>query len=555
MSNSVAAHPKPRIRFTFWHGITLGAVLIFVLFLIYPLARLLLSSMASDTDVALKTYLDFFTKRYYYETLLHSLVASVLAVVMATLIGAPLGYVVNRFNIPGKSFLRAAIVLTFVSPPFIGAYAWVLLLGNNGWVTKALAAAGVSMPSIYGLSGMVLVFTLQAMPFMFLMVGSGLKSVDQSVEDASTNLGRRPFGAVISAIAPLMIPAISTGALLVFVTSFSDIGTPQILGGDYRMLATLIYSEFNSEHGGTPVAASSLAFIMLVVTIGALLVQRSFSKRRSFGQETVNPLRPIRLRGWKRFAASVFSYVVVLLSGLPLLTIVIASFLRSRGPLLVAEFTLDGYRDATRLSRALFNTLTFSAISTLIAVAIGCLVGYVVTRQRTRLAGLVDAFSMVPFAVAGVVMGIALSVTFGDAPLFLAGTPVILILAYFIRRLPYSVRSVSGMLSQMGNQTEEASVNLGVSPAQTYLRVTIPMISPAILSGALLTFATIVREFNATVILYSGRTATLPVEVFAQVLQGNFGQAAVIGTVLIAISVVPIVILFKFMGKGEDVLI
>lgn len=546
---------KPKLRISFWHVVTLCAVLIFVLFLIYPLALLLFSSMASDTGTALKTYVDFVTRKYYYETLAHSLIASVLAVGVATAIGAPLGYIVNRFNVPGKSFLRAAVVLTFVSPPFIGAYAWVLLLGTNGWITKSLESFGIAVPSIYGLGGMVLVFTLQAMPFMFLMVGSGLKSVDQSVEDAAINLGRRPLRAVTSAIAPLMVPAISTGALLIFVTSFSDIGTPQILGGEYRMLAPLIYSEFSNEHGGTPVVASSLAFVMLIVTIGALLVQRTFSKRHSFGQETVNPLRPIRLRGWKRVFATTYSYSVVLLSSLPLLTIVVASFLRSRGPLLIAELTLDGYRNANRLSGALINTLTFSAVATVIAVAIGCLVGYVVTRQRTALAGLVDVFSMVPFAVAGVVMGIALSVTFGGAPLFLAGTPAILILAYFIRRLPYSVRSVSGMLSQMGTQTEEASVNLGVPPSKTYLKVTIPMISPAILSGALLTFATIVREFNATVILYSGRTATLPVEVFAQVLQGNFGQAAVIGTVLIAISVVPIVILFKLMGKDEDVLI
>ena len=161
---------------------------------------------------------------------------------------------------------------------------------------------------------------------------------------------------------------------------------------------------------------------------------------------------------------------------------------------------------------------------------------------------------MVPYAVAGVVMGIAISIAFGGFPFFLGGTAAILIIVYFIRRLPYSIRSVSGMLSQIGTQTEEASINL--DPARTYLflRVTLPMVNSALLAGALLTFATVAREFNSTVILYSGATRTLPVEVFAQVLQGNFASASVVGTVLIVVSLVPIVVLFKFMGKDEDFL-
>ena len=107
----------------------------------------------------------------------------------------------------------------------------------------------------------------------------------------------------------------------------------------------------------------------------------------------------------------------------------------------------------------------------------------------------------------------------------------------------------------MGAQTEEASINLGVPPGRTFLQVTLPQITPAVLSGALLTMATIAREFSSTVILYSGRTRTLPVEVFAQVLQGNFADASVVGTVLIAFTLVPIVVLFKVFGKNEQALL
>ena len=150
---------------------------------------------------------------------------------------------------------------------------------------------------------------------------------------------------------------------------------------------------------------------------------------------------------------------------------------------------------------------------------------------------------------------IAVAIAFGGPPFFLGGTAAILVIVYFIRRLPYSIRSVAGMLGQIGTQAEEASINLGVPPARTFLRITVPMLTPALVSGALLTFATIAREFNSTVILYSGATCTLPVEVFAQVLQGDFATASVIGTVLIAVSLVPIVVLFRFLQKDESVLV
>lgn len=553
MSQVTATRRHPML--TFWSAVTIGAAILFVGLLIVPLGRLIFSSLASDAGGALKVYGDFFTKRYYYQPLLHSLLVSGLAVVFATLLGAPLAYIVTRFNIPGKIIVRAAIVLTFVSPPFIGAYAWILLLGRNGFITNFLGDLGISIPAIYGAPGIVLVFTLQSLPFVFLMVSAGLRSVDQSVEDAARNMGRRPLGVVFSVIAPLIVPALSTGALLVFVTSFADFGTPMILGQNFRVLAALVYTEFINEHGGNPVVASALSMIMLVVTLGALLFQRWYARRKSFGQETVNPLRPIELRGWRRALAVGYVYMVVLAAALPLLTIFVSSFLRSRGPLLIGEFTLDGYAGAARLPLALGNTLMFSVAATVLCVFAGTLIGYVVTRRRDRVAGLLDTFSMVPYAVPGVVLGIAISVTFGGAPFFLAGTPMILIMAYFIRRLPYSIRSVAGMLGQMGTQTEEASINLGVPPSRTFWKVTVPMISPAVFSGALLTFATVVREFNSTVILYSGSTRTMPVEVFAQVLQGNFGNASVVGTVLIVVSLVPIVVLFKLMGKDEEILV
>jgi len=539
---------------------TLASAVIFFVLLVLPLFNLVVSSFAPSRTTATgdfsvwKTYSEFLQYRYYYGTLFNSLFVSASATVLATLIGFPLAYLVSRVELPGKLLLRAAVVLTFVSPPFIGAYAWILLLGRNGLITRAFDSIGIDIPSIYGWPGIILVFTLNAFPFVFLLVSSGLKTIDQSLEDAAINLGQTRLGALRTVILPLMVPSISTGALLVFVTTFADFGTPMIIGEGFRVLASLIYSEFINEFGGNPRVASTLSVILLTITIGALLVQRWFAKRASFGQDAMKPLGVFRLPRLGKGFAGAFVYGVVILALLPTITIVVSAFLKSQGPIIYPEFTLEGFGLARRLPFALRNTLLFVTAATLLCVAAGALIGYVVSRGRGRLVAAIDTMSMVPFAVAGVVLGIALAITFGGAPFFLGGTAIILILAYFIRRLPYTVRSVSSLLHQIGVQQEEASVNLGASPFLTFLWVTVPQITPALMSGALLTWATTAREFNTTVMLYVAQTRTLPVEVFTQVLQGNFGAASVVGTVLIGITVIPIVVLFAVLGKDEEIL-
>jgi iron(III) transport system permease protein len=548
--------PRHRIALDFWRIMTFLTVAVFVLLLAYPLLRMIVGSLvgsASTGQDVWQVYVDIFTKPYYYEALINSIVLSLGATLGAMVVGIPMAYVVYRFNIPGKVAIRAAIVLTFVAPPFIGAYSWILLLGNTGVIRNQLLGLGIEIPSIYGWFGLLLVLTIQGMPFIFLMTSSALKTVDQNVEDAAINLGHRPLKALVRAILPLLAPAVSTGALLVFVTSFADFGTPAIIGQNLRVFPRLVYNEFINETTGSDfTVASSLSVVLLLVSMAALLLQRRYAQRRSYGVVTVNPLVGRRLSRGPRLLATVFVYSSVLLASLPLLTVVVTSFLKTRRSVVEPVFTLDGYLHAPRLWGSFGRTMLYTSVATIMCVVAGCVVGYIVARQRTRLGAVIDLASMVPYAVAGVVLGIAFSMSFGGEPFFLAGSALILVLAYFTRRLPYAIRSVAGMLSQIGTSAEEASVNLGTKPAATLWRITVPMTAPAIVSGALLTWATIIREFNATVILYGPNTSTMSVEVFRHVLAGNFGDASVVGTVLIAASLVPIVILFRVLGKDED---
>lgn len=553
-------HAAHRLRdlLGFWPLVTFAAFAIVTLLLVLPVAGIVGLSFAGKTEGAslIENYRTFFSERFYYQTLFNSLWVSALATIGAVVLGVPAAYFVTRYELWGRSFVRAAVVLTFVSPPFIGSYSWVILFGRSGLISGWAAELGLTLPSIYGAQGIVFVFILQFFPFVFLLVSSGLRSIDQSVEDAARNLGSSELRSFFTVIAPLLVPSITTGALLVFVASFSEFGTPIILGERFRVLPVLVYSEFVNEFGGRPAFAATLSVLLLLVTATALLVQRGVASRFSYGAQTIRPLEIQEQPVWKRLLASVFVLTLTGFALLPIVNIVVSSFLSANGPILLAQATLDNYRHVGRtLWTPLSNTLMFTTAATLLCAIVGTAVAYIVVRRRSRLTGLLDMVIMFSYAVPGIVLGVGLVVAFNEPPLLLTGTATILVLAYFIRRLPFSVRASVAMLQQQSRDTEDASINLGAGPARTFALVTVPLIATAILSGALLTWSNTIRELSATLILQSGPTVTMSVEIFNEVVNANFGLAAAYGTILIALTFLPLAVLFWVLGRREEVLV
>lgn len=544
--------------FSFWPMVTLLALICSIFLLLVPVWNIVGLSFAGKGEGAgvFENYVMFFSEPYYYRSLINSFIVSISATVFALLIGIPAAYIVSRYDIFGRSLIKTAVVLTFVSPPFIGSYSWVILLGRKGVLTQFFAEWGISLPSIYGAPGIIFVFTLQYFPFIFLMVSSGLKSIDQSVEDAARNLGSGEARSFLTVIAPLLLPSITTGALLVFIAAFTDLGTPIILGERFRVLPVLIYGEFVNDFGGAPVLASTLAVLLLIVTTGALLLQRWLARRYAYATSAIRPLVLQSPRPMKRLFASLFIYGLVLIALLPMANIVISAFLKSNGPVLVAEFTFDNFNKVWKLANGpLKNTLIFTTIATLMCAVMGTMIAYIIARRPSRISTLLDTAVMFSYAVPGIVLGVGLVVTYHNPPLALTGTPLIIILAYFIRRLPFSVRSSVSALQQLSKDTEEASINLGAGPGRTFLKITVPLLSMAILSGALLTWSNTIRELSATLVLQSGRTTTISVEIFTEVANGNFGTASALGMTLIVLTFLPLVLLFTLMGKSEEALV
>jgi iron(III) transport system permease protein len=197
------------------------------------------------------------------------------------------------------------------------------------------------------------------------------------------------------------------------------------------------------------------------------------------------------------------------------------------------------------------NSFTFATAAVVLIVILGTLIGYLLARRDTPAIGMLDSMLLVPYIVPGVVMGLAFVVTFNVPPLQITGTATIIVLMLFIRRLPYAVRASAAILKQIRSGIEEAAIILGASPGRAFLKVTLPLMLPGVIAGALMSFITAINELSSSLILYVGRTMTMPVRIYLSVLDGQFGTASALSTLLLAATGIAVFVVFRISDRKE----
>ena len=543
-----------RSKLNFWFFVKLIVALLLLVFLVYPFSTLITRSFFSSRadGVTLTNYERFFTKPYYYRTLWNTLVVTGLATVFTVLIGVPMAYLMTRYNILGKRLLHIFIIMSLMSPPFIGAYSWILLFGRAGFVTKFfLSVFGWRLPTIYGVGGIVLVFTFHLFPYVYLYVSGAMSGIDSSLEEAAESLGSNKLRRLMTVTLPVVLPSIAAGAVMVCMTALADFGTPMLIGEGYTVLPVLVYNEYMSEMGGNANMASALSVIVVSCSLGVLVVQKYLVSKRNYVMTAMRPPREVQLHGVKRVLASLPVILVTFIGLLPQIVVVILSFVKTGFSGFESGFTLENYRNiATRLATNIRNTYVFSIVAIVFIVLIGMLISYIIVRQRGKVGTALDLLVMFPYVIPGSVLGIGLIVAFNRPPLILTGTATIMILSYVVRKLPYTVRSGSAFLYQTDPSVEEASVNLGVSPMKTFFKVTARMMAPGILSGAILSWITCINELSSSIMLYGGRTSTIAVAIYQEVTRNSDGTAAALASIL-TLTTVASLLLFLRVSKGK----
>ena len=542
-----------RWRPDFWFFTKLVVVLTLCMFIVYPFYTILTKSVFSNKveGLTLYNFIRFFTKPYYYLTLLRSLLVCFFTVLFATVIGVPIAYLMTRYNIAGKRILHILIIMSLMSPPFIGAYSWIILLGRNGLVARLFALIGLTAPTIYGRNGIIFVFTLHLFPYIYLYTSSAMNSIDSSLEEAAENLGMSKLRRIWTVTLPVIMPSLLAGCIMVFMTCLADFGTPMLIGEGYTVLPVLVYNEYMSESAVNPYMASTLSVIIVACSLLVLTFQKLVVDKRNYQMSSLRPPKETELHGGKRFLASLPIYIVVFLAFLPQIVVVCQSFVERSFSGVVKGINLNNYRAIlSRLSTNIRNTYLFSLAAIVFIILVGILVSYILVRKKGKVATVIDALIMFPYVIPGSVLGIGLIIAFNRKPIILVGTAAIMIISYVIRKLPYTVRSGSAFLYQMDPFIEEASINLGVSPMKTFFTVTARMMLPGIMSGAVLSWITCINELSSSIMLYSGKTSTIAVAIYQEVTRMSDGTAAALATILTVTTILSLLIVFR-LTKGK----
>jgi len=545
---------KLKKQLDFWNLTTITLIVFFAVFLIYPLGALLLGSFqGNDGSFTLDHFQTFFEKKYYYQSLMHSFAVTICVTILAIAIGVPLAYLMSTLKIRGKGIIEILIIISVLSPPFIGAYSWILLLGRSGVVSKFfMEHFDITVPSIYGFGGILLVFTLKLFPYIYLYVSGALKKMDSSLMEAAESLGVTGIKKMTTLVLPLVLPTVLAGAMLVFMNSLADFGTPMLIGEGYSTMPVLIYSEFISEVGGNAHFAAALSTIMILITTIIFIAQKYVVNKKSYEMSSLRPIQPVKATGIKNFFAHLFIYVIVGLAIIPQVTVIYTSFLKTRGAMFIEGFTLDSYkRVLERMGDSILNTYVYGIIALVIIIILGMLISYASVRRKNFFTSFIDTIAMFPYIVPGSVLGITLLLAFNKSPLLLSGTASILIISFIIRRLPYTMRSSAAIIYQLSPSMEEASISLGYSPMRTFINVTARLMMPGVLAGALLSWITVINELSSSIILFTGNTRTMSVAIYSEVIRASYGTAAALSTILTVTTVVSLLIFFRMTGSKE----
>lgn len=547
---------KTNKKWEVWTFISMTILIVYLIFMIYPLSTLLRNSMIlKDGGVGFANFQSFFAKSYNLQTIYHSFAVSFCATIITLIVGIPLGYFHSFYKIKGQKILQVFIILCGMSAPFIGAYSWILLMGRNGLVTQLFKNLfGIKLPTIYGFRGIMIVECMQLYPLVFLYFSAALKNIDNTLLEASENMGCSGWKRFLTLVIPLCAPSIIAATLMVFMRAFADFGTPLFIGEGYKTFPVEIYNSFMSETGSDKHYASAVAVIAIVITTIIFLIQRFINSRFSFSMNALHPIEKKPAKGIKGVLIHLYCYLVVIIAYAPQVYVMYTSFLKTKGKRFLKEFSVQSYIDAWKfLDNAIPNTFIIAGTSLIIIIILSIMVAYLVVRRNNFANKLIDTLSMIPYVIPGSVVGISLVLGFSRKPIVLVGTFAIMIVALVIRRNSYTIRSSIAILQQIPMSIEEAAISLGSSKMKAFFAVTMPMMINGILSGALLSWISIITELSSGIILYNYRTTTLTIQIYTYVSRGSYGIAAAMATILSLMTSISLIGLMLF-SKNKNVM-
>jgi len=528
-------------------GVFVLVTLSVLVFAVMPVFMVLKQAIFTEHGFDREALVETLKQSYIWRSFLNTIVLGAVSATIATSAGFILAFSTTRTTMPGKRIVHAVALLPIISPPFVMALAVIILFGRSGFITRELL--GIRNANAYGFHSLVLIQSLAFTPIAYLNIRGMLQSIDSALEDASASLGASNWTTFRRVTLPLVVPAILSSALLVFVKSIEDFGNPMLIGGNYQTLAVEAYSQmigyFKVRNGAI------LASLMLVPSMTAFLVHRYWVSRRSYVTVTGKPsVQTIRLSGRSVVPLALISYFLAFTILLFYLTVIYVSF--NRLPGVDHSFTIAHYVTVFNAGfQTLSNSLILASISTPAITIIGMMIAFLLIRKSFPGAFLLRWGTLLSFAAPGTIIGIGYISSFNTPPLLLTGTAFIIIAAIVVKNLQVGIEAGSNQLRQIDKSLEESSMILGASNARTFLKITLPLLKPALFTSIAYAFTRSLTTLSAIIFLVSANWTLITVTILSQVETQKIGIAAAYCCILIFVVLIILAIMQMLLSSSS----
>jgi len=537
-----------------------AAALALVVLMALPIGWIASLSVGGDSGPTLAHYRRVFADPALQKALWNTVVLAFWVGLASIALGAPLAWLTARTDVPGRGAIRGLVMASFVTPPFLGAFAWVMLAGPNAGLLnrlwRSVSGSDEALLNIFSMSGLIFVVTIYTFPYVYIMIANTLALIASDLEEAAAILGAGRLTVARTVTLPMAAPALVSGFILSVLQALALFGSPAILSlpAGFHTITTQIWTFFQFPPKTEMAAAFSMP--LLLATALLLLVQKRLLGRRGYaavggkgGQRRTIPLGAWR---WPAFLA----VVAVMACPIFLPYTVLAKAALSRAwaqPFGWDNFTLANFSftffEYSATQAAIVNTLELGVMTACVGAGLVALLSYVTSRRLVAGHQLIAFLALAPVVIPGVVLAVGLFIAYTRPPLLLYGTLWILFIAYLTKEMPVGYAQSDATFRAIPLDLEDAGRILGGGRLRVLRDITAPLARSGVIAAWCFIFIGVIRELSASIILFTPATKVMSVVIFDLKEEGQFGAIAVLGLVMLVMTFAIVALVQRVLGR------
>jgi iron(III) transport system permease protein len=531
-----------------------------VVLMVLPLSWLGWVSVSSEAGPTLAHYWAVFSDPHLQKALWNTVVMAVWVGAVSLAIGAPMAWLTARTDLPARAIIRGLVLASFVTPPFLGAFAWVMLAGPNAGllnkIYRGLTGSNEALLNIFSMPGLIFVVAIYTFPYVYIMIVNTLELIASDLEEAASMLGAGRLWVAVTITLPLVAPAILSGFILAVLQALALFGSPAMLAlpAGFHTITTQIWSFFHFPPKIEMAAAFSIP--LLLATALLLQMQKRLLGRRGYAAVggKGGRRRTIPLGTWRWLALAGCLLVLGCAIFLPYAMLAKAAFSRAWSqPLTWSNVTLANFSftffEYSATQGAVLNTLELAVMTATIGAGLAALLAYVANRRLILGHQMLAFLALAPVVIPGVVLAVGLFIAYTRPPFVLYGTLWILFVAYVTKEMPVGYAQADATFKGVHPELEEAGRILGAGRLRVLREITAPLARSGIIATWCFIFIGVIRELSASIILFTPSTRVMSVVIFDLKEEGQFAAIAVLGLFMLVITFATVLLMQKLLGR------